>query len=182
MNSTIVSLRQATPSQLQEAAREARLHDSPNQVYGLHKAIFTTPLALSPMQCEVLTSGLRSAGFNYLRITTCARVATEVDRSPEILRSAVLEMVKYVTGKHGDAVTQSEMRAVAGCVYVEVTYDPTVISVAAIGELRRLVLHSGFQRVTKESLRKQVKVGRKTYLALVERYGNTLRLSAEEMT
>lgn len=175
--SYLVNVRQATPSQMQEAAREANLHQSPNQVFGLYRAIFTA--IPSPMQIQVLAKGLKAAGFNYLRIATCARVATEADLAPEVLREAVQNMAAFAKARYESAKV-SDLRSVAGEVYLDVDYGAKTIASDAISETYRF-RHQGFTVISRGSLlTKRVRIGRKVYFASVTRRGNTLRLSAQK--
>lgn len=179
MESKIINVRHATPDQLQEAAREVRLQDSPNQVYGLYTAIFTKNP--SPMQINILQKGLRAEGYNYLRITETARVATEVDLLPQPLREAVTNMVGAVRQAFGGSETMmptlTGMRAAGPVVYETLSLKPNLLDPRKV--IARLAgeRHFKYQSVGGFWM-KQVKVGRVKYQADIEFFGDSVRLSA----
>jgi hypothetical protein len=78
----IVSVRQASPAQMQQVAKKIKLGDSVNQVAGLYQAIFCSNP--SPMQIQILTKGLKAVGVNYIKVTEKCEPATSADRTPEL--------------------------------------------------------------------------------------------------
>lgn len=173
MEAKVIRLAKATGLQLQEAAREARLGDVPNEVYGLYQAIYCSQP--SPMQEQILRKGLKAAGWNYLKITECARVATEVDRLPPVLSIAVANMAERVGAK------LSVENVAAKTLYRIVPMEDFA---SAFKVARELAKKTGFKPVLtttpghSQAFTKTVRVGKHKYTAVVEADGINLRLSA----
>lgn len=157
----ILTLKQATGKQLQEAARVAKLQDTPNQIHGLVNAMYSSDP--SPMQISVLRIGLRSVGINYVRVAEVVTPASAADKFPWQMHRAL-----HTLAKAGRFQVGGTPGVLGQALYYKVACGSKEDSVSSA---RTIIQDRGFKKMPytdNPTWAKEVHLHRKKYIAAVE--------------
>jgi hypothetical protein len=168
----IVSVRQASPAQMQQVAKKIKLGDSVNQVAGLYQAIFCSNP--SPMQIQILTKGLKAVGVNYIKVTEKCEPATSADRTPELKQalSAMAQRAQMYSSLCPDPLGIGAIMVAGNQLYVSID----AFNSAEADRCARFVISGKlfkklpFQEAGSTVYQKTIRQGRTSYTASVTCY------------
>jgi hypothetical protein len=171
--SEIVRLARATGVQLQQAAKHARLIETPNMPYGFGNAYYAA--VPSPMQEQILRKGLQSAGINYLKVEEQVTPASEADRFNPVLQTGLKQLIKAAKQTYQVDVT-IEIRVAGNLLYAVIKDESDSTDVLKCA--KHLVKGRGFEAINGRVWTKVVRFKRgKSFIASVEAAEGTLMLT-----